>query len=423
MAAHEGDRAMPELLRRSLRADAAAPGVCPGADILAAYYERSLGPDEAAGCEHHVSQCGRCREQLAAMARAEAPPLAEPRRAWLLDWRWLVPAVTALLILTVWGMRGPASKFAGHRSANEPLVALSRSEQSAEQTVPQPQASAPASAPASRQGAASESHPRREMAQPSPQLQSATRAVPPAAQKNSAGNLTLNDSAAESSLKMTAQQATVQADRLAEAGAAAAPEEKKTVPAGFAPVPAQPVPAAQPSTPPFSTSQSATATGEVPVFNKNYSNIVGLSTAKQSASTIPNKSGAANEKALAQSTEQKSAQIFIRTPDPMVLWRIAGAGFVERSQDGGATWNGQLPEMNAHFTAGEAPSAKALWLVGENGIILVTKDAAHWKKVPPPIPADFVSVDAQSASSATVTAASGQKFSTSNGGKKWVPAP
>jgi photosystem II stability/assembly factor-like uncharacterized protein len=133
--------------------------------------------------------------------------------------------------------------------------------------------------------------------------------------------------------------------------------------------------------------------------------------------------GAANERALAQSAELQSAQTIIRTPNPKVLWRIAGGGFVERSEDTGATWHGQLPESSAHLTAGAAPTTKALWLVGENGVILFTKDAAHWKKIPPPIPADFASVDAKSASSATVTATDGQKFSTSDSGKKWVPAP
>jgi photosystem II stability/assembly factor-like uncharacterized protein len=136
---------------------------------------------------------------------------------------------------------------------------------------------------------------------------------------------------------------------------------------------------------------------------------------------ISDRPGAANG-LPAQSAEQRSAQTIIPTPNPKVLWRIAGGGFIERSQDGGATWHGQLPESNAHFTAGAAPATKVLWLVGENGMILLTKDASHWKKISPPIPADFVSVEASSATSATVTAADRQKFSTSDSGKKWVPA-
>jgi photosystem II stability/assembly factor-like uncharacterized protein len=132
--------------------------------------------------------------------------------------------------------------------------------------------------------------------------------------------------------------------------------------------------------------------------------------------------GVANESSIMQSRELRSAQTIIRTPDPKVLWRIAGGGFVERSVNGGATWHGQNPQSDAHFTAGAAPTTKALWLVGGNGMIMLTKDTSHWKKIPPPIPADFVSVDAKSASSATVTTTDCQRFSTTTSGKKWVPA-
>ena len=138
--------------------------------------------------------------------------------------------------------------------------------------------------------------------------------------------------------------------------------------------------------------------------------------------TLSGATGAVSAGAFAQSAQQRSAETIIRTPDPKVLWRIAGGGFIERSENGGASWHGQLPEPNAQFSAGAAPTAKALWLVGENGMILLTKDASNWKMIPPPIPADFVSVDAKSGSSATVTAADGQKFSTSNSGKRWMPA-
>jgi len=49
MPARDDDQAMEGLLRRSLARDAAKAGECPHADILAAYYERSLDADEAAG--------------------------------------------------------------------------------------------------------------------------------------------------------------------------------------------------------------------------------------------------------------------------------------------------------------------------------------------------------------------------------------
>jgi photosystem II stability/assembly factor-like uncharacterized protein len=125
--------------------------------------------------------------------------------------------------------------------------------------------------------------------------------------------------------------------------------------------------------------------------------------------------------AVAQAPVQHSGSTIIPTPDPKIMWRVAGGNFVERTENGGSSWEGQAADPDAQLTAGSAPSNKTCWLVGKAGMILVTKDAQHWKKLPPPIPADFVAVDAKNNSSATVTAADGQKFSTENEGKKWVP--
>ncbi len=72
--------------------------------------------------------------------------------------------------------------------------------------------------------------------------------------------------------------------------------------------------------------------------------------------------------------------------------------------------------------AGAAPSANVCWLVGSDGLILVTKDAKNWKKVSPPEDTDFVAVSAEDGPNATVTAADGRKFATHNGGKKWKRA-
>lgn len=112
----------------------------------------------------------------------------------------------------------------------------------------------------------------------------------------------------------------------------------------------------------------------------------------------------------------------IHAPDPRILWRIASGGFVERSEDVGATWKGQMPDENAHLVAGSAPGAKICWLVGDDGVILLTRDASNWQTIQPPVRADLVAVSAQDASSAMVTTADGRKFTTTNRGKSWAPA-
>ena len=128
-------------------------------------------------------------------------------------------------------------------------------------------------------------------------------------------------------------------------------------------------------------------------------------------------------KASLETADERSAEKLIRTPDPNVLWRLTRGGFVERSLDGGATWQGQLPDSNARLVAGSAPAAKICWLVGNNGVILRTKDGRKWKTISPPEPADFVDVAARNAWSATLTAADGRKFSTTDGGKHWKALP
>jgi hypothetical protein len=117
----------------------------------------------------------------------------------------------------------------------------------------------------------------------------------------------------------------------------------------------------------------------------------------------------------------RSSETVIPTPDPKVLWRIAQAGFVERTEDGGATWQGQLADPNAQLMAGAAPSTKVCWFAGRDGKILLTKDSKNWKRVPPPTTADFTAIAAKDASSATVTTSDGRQFSTTNAGKSWKP--
>lgn len=87
----------------------------------------------------------------------------------------------------------------------------------------------------------------------------------------------------------------------------------------------------------------------------------------------------------------------------------------------GATWNGQLVSANAELAAGSAPAPNVCWVVGAKGTIYRTTDGIAWKKVHAPSPADFTAISATDASSATLTAAGGKKFSTANNGKSWQP--
>lgn len=121
---------------------------------------------------------------------------------------------------------------------------------------------------------------------------------------------------------------------------------------------------------------------------------------------------------------QRSTAKLIATPDPDVEWRITDKRFVERTTNGGRTWQGQGLGTQADLLAGSAPSANVCWVVGQNGAVYVTKggrkgNKVAWNEVTAPAAADLDAVSAKSANSAIVTAADGRQFETRDGGKKW----
>src|SRR3984885_9805973 len=114
------DQASADLLRRTLASSevVGAPGSqaddCPDPEILAAYSERALDADETVRCELHFSKCARCRDELAAMARAVAPASRPPRISWIWTWGWiaLAPVTAVLLIAGIFMAHRPNSNRA-----------------------------------------------------------------------------------------------------------------------------------------------------------------------------------------------------------------------------------------------------------------------------------------------------------------------
>jgi photosystem II stability/assembly factor-like uncharacterized protein len=126
--------------------------------------------------------------------------------------------------------------------------------------------------------------------------------------------------------------------------------------------------------------------------------------------------------AKAKSAQESYSEIVIATPDPDVFYRIATVGYVEISEDGGVTWQRQLLNPSAEFTAGSAPEPRICWLVGRSGIIFLTEDGKNWRKLPSPTSADLVAVVAKSASTATVTSNDNRKWTTDDAGENWRQA-
>ena len=421
MAPRDRDDAMTGLLRRSLSDGAAAQTECLAPDILAAYFERSLDADETARCELHLSQCARCREQLVALVRADESGAAAGNklqaakaRFWLLDWRWLAPVAAALVIAAIWFARRPAS------TPTQPaLVAMNQATKAPAQESGAPMNAPPAAVPPAKATPAARENLNvaREMTPPS-----LAKSVPNAG--NTDSSIALGGRSLESQDKV-AQPANLQALKSAKSSGNAITSTNETVMVESAPAtPAVSAASSQPAAAPAQQQangrfQAGTGVGYGSGAGVAGGVISSAQQAKQAQAPALMRGYSAAQRVTVK--EETRAEQLIRTPDPKIQWRIASGGFVERTEDGGATWQGQLPDASAHLVAGSAPGPKICWLVGDAGIILLTRDAATWEKIPPPANADLIGIIAQDSYSAIVTAADGRKFTTVDRGKTWTP--
>ena len=111
----------------------------------------------------------------------------------------------------------------------------------------------------------------------------------------------------------------------------------------------------------------------------------------------------------------------LRSLDPAVRWRLVESGFVERSTNGGVSWDRLDTGVRTLLRAGVCPSPSTCWIVGDAGVVLLTTDAKSWRRLTVPTPEDLVSVDAVDARSAVVGSASGRSFRTTDAGSTWTP--
>ena len=109
----------------------------------------------------------------------------------------------------------------------------------------------------------------------------------------------------------------------------------------------------------------------------------------------------------------------IRSPNPSVRWRFAGVT-VERSIDAGTTWTPVPTGLTTPITSGAAPGDSICWLAGQGGVVLLSTDGTTWQRVSDPPAADLSAIRATDARNATVTAADGREFATTDGGRSWV---
>jgi len=118
---------------------------------------------------------------------------------------------------------------------------------------------------------------------------------------------------------------------------------------------------------------------------------------------------------------QAASAIEIATLDPSLGWRIAGDR-LERSTDGGKTWNVMRQNSGDGITAGSAPSNSVAWFVGRAGRVLLTNNGgATFTDVSLAEPLDLASVAATDGRSAMIFSVVGRRFRTDDGGRVWRP--
>jgi len=127
---------------------------------------------------------------------------------------------------------------------------------------------------------------------------------------------------------------------------------------------------------------------------------------------------AAAEAAPADALMAAIPSLVVPSSESGVQWRVQ-ASSIERTIDGGTTWERSALPTGSRIVAGASPSASTCWLVGRGGLVLLTTDGVTWRRVEFPDTSDLSAVEAADARTATVTTADGRRFGTTDAGNSW----
>ncbi|HEY6394319.1 MAG TPA: zf-HC2 domain-containing protein, partial [Candidatus Binataceae bacterium] len=334
--------ALDRVLQHAMSAETVeATPLCPGAGVIAAYFDRSLNSAERIDFERHLAGCAHCQAMLAALVRTDTS-VAEPKYgvARLGGWRVAAPALAAVLAtIFVIGV------FRHNARESEQLAALSKSQR-----------------PAARNEFAKES-PIREQSPPAVG-ELAQNETPPAAKQE-------------------------QAQRASQIGAKPKAEERRPEspqmyrmqqPLPVRPGPGVPAPAS------VAAGASALAGAPAPTIRDQIA-------ARQMAGM------ARTESAIAPSAGKVSSLVTIAAPDGSEFWIVGRNGTVYRRDARGMTRVSS--GVATDLVSGTSPAPQVCWIVGRAGTILRTTDGSHFDKIQSPTPTDLISIAATNADSAT----------------------
>ncbi|HEX2664152.1 MAG TPA: hypothetical protein VHM93_15060 [Candidatus Acidoferrum sp.] len=436
---------------------------CPDSDVLAAYHEQSLLPEEMNSWKEHIVGCARCQAVLAELEATEAIPLRAPEEAFEKEeallpksaeppavareagkpapakfpekprireisrgvrWQWLAPAGALAAALLVW--------VAWHE--NQPLPWKTPAEvKTAERERSSPSATPPA--------------PRRETAPSPPSDQTQTSHFVERSKDQAAAGETL--SAEETRMSEALKQLEKREARVRRAPSAnkqrVLPKDAAEDLTAGAAQSQEPKPGLAAATdgvaPPTETTNAQMQAQQSPLSAQKSAAPIPLPEAEKKSKTespgpalrpavaappSPSASGGLNGNLRASHALMARASDLhlIDTPSKKTRWRAGRAGMIEFSSDGGVSWSPQTSNVLVDLTAGSAPSEKVCWIVGRAGTILLTTDAgAHWALLHSPLEEDLGGVRATDALRATIWNLGNSKvFETADGGLTWSPA-
>lgn len=335
------------------------------AERLAAWADRSLPAEAAAEVELHLSNCDRCQEVLAAFIRSEPVPAA--------------------VIIPFWRRR-PVQWSAAGLAAAAAVVAIVSIDQSA--VVPTPAATM-ASAPAGQQ--------------PAPPVP--PPATPPAADSSSAVA-----APAPPQRSRKAQPPKGQVGVAASPAASATPVAQESVT----------VTAAAPVASPGATAARPAVVQQLPAMAEATADR--MIVASPPIEIVAPEPSASAFRAVGTGRGGGALESRSRPPGS-VRWRILGGTLIQRSIDAGENWTTLRvdPQVDARLVAGAAVSPSVCWIVGRDGLVLVTTDGERFRRVSIPETVHLVSVKPESGLRATVFTTDGRKFVTTDGGASWKP--
>ncbi len=386
----------------------------PGPDLLTAFAEQRLSKNERSQVTRHLAECAECREvvALATLAKPEVEPLDRearkaPRLLWPV-WGWRVAVVgvsTAVICFALYRAVPPGlhkTTVAERKLAPRPTTRLQTTQAgegaSAESAKPQAAPMKPA-----------------QEGQPLPALSKAE----PAEGRPSTAPTNLGIANIPKEVKDEAPSAAPPEARRIDNAASAPIASSRTVKAGQ-PAEAAPVPkkeeAVEVSGGPVVSSQAMDASK--PAQPRDAS---GIGSALRPAGVAGGQPESLKTNALSRS----GAQFKAKRSGLAARWSISAVGKIERSTEGGTTWEELHVNDSLVFRVVTAAGSE-VWAGGARGALYHSVDGGeHWTRVylePDRAgPEDaIVGIDFPDPVHGRVTTAADERWITSDGGRHWT---